>query len=58
VPIIAGTGAGVGIGIGIDAMIRRFKVVYAAPWRLTGAHVLVVPMTSAGARGAAVAIRF
>ena len=51
-------GAGAGIGIGIDAMIRRFKVVYSAAGRPTGSQVLVVPMTGHGARGAAIAVRF
>lgn len=55
---VAFAGAGVGIGIGIDALIRRFKVVYSAQGRPSRAQVMVAPIASNGARGAAVAIRF
>ena len=51
-------GAGAGIGIGIDAMIRRFKLIYSAPERPSRTQVMLAPIARNGARGAAIAIRF
>lgn len=51
-------GAGAGIGIGIDALIRRFTVVYTAPGHTPRAQVSVAPIARPGVRGAALAIRF
>lgn len=59
VPFAVGfAGAGAGIGIGIDALIRRFRLVYSVPGRPSRAQVMVVPIAASGARGAAVSVRF
>ena len=39
--LVAGAGAGVGIGIGLDALVRRYRVLYSAP-------VQVTPIMTAG----------
>lgn len=56
--IVGFGGAGAGIGIGIDALIRRFTLVYSAPGRPSTPQVLVLPIAGNGTRGAAVAVRF
>lgn len=35
IAMTAGAGAGVGIGIGVDALVRRYRVLYSAPVRVT-----------------------
>ena len=48
--LVAGAAAGVGIGIGLDALVRRYRVLYKSPVQVTPI------MTSRGGYGMAVGL--